>query len=144
MNTKQLTAFLSYVDENFVPAGSGEWYSMHRADYKFDNEQVVDCYLRNLGIDTNCPDQIETVEDCSNLMYFFNDLIGCCFHPDTPIADYVNEQNEPSFTVEQCAYYQERLDAAFLVCANNNEDIYSLAMPELPEDPHDARNLDKY
>ena len=103
---------------------------------------------------------INTMADVRSFMYYLIvelDL-GAGFHPDTPIAEYVNiDPSDPQY--EQLTFHpdfafelQERLDRCFQVCHECGEDIYSQGMdlvytfgylPRPDDDPKSPRHLIK-
>ena len=54
------------------------------------------------------------------------------FHPDTPFEDYVElKSDKPSFTPEEVAAYNQRMDEAFKICgAVSDDEIYQIAIEE--------------
>ena len=54
------------------------------------------------------------------------------FHPDDMFEDYVScEGGINTFTLEECAIYDRLMDECFVVCKNEDADIYEIGLDEL-------------
>lgn len=54
--------------------------------------------------------------------------IGLGFYPDDDFGDYIKEHGERAFSGEDAATLNKYINDCFVVCEQNNADIYELAL----------------
>lgn len=76
------------------------------------------------------PTQVNTIQEAKQVLAYLIGILGAGFHPDTPIADYVNlYTKERTFTASQVNDLQPLLDSCFQIFEANNQDIYKASFP---------------
>ena len=69
--------------------------------------------------------KVNTVEDAKAFIQWSEINIGGGFHPDTPFADYVKQDDSPTFTPDEVTMLQPLLDACFKLMGDN---VYDYAL----------------
>jgi len=71
--------------------------------------------------------EITTVDD---VRLFFRTLLnhGVNVHPDTTFDEYVTNGNDRSFTADETAALDDRMDECFGVCHDANVDVYGVCL----------------
>ena len=54
--------------------------------------------------------------------------IGMGFHPDDVFGDYIKDNGERAFSDEDAAMLNQYMNECFIICEQNNADIYELAL----------------
>ncbi len=71
------------------------------------------------------------IQTVRNVEAFFSYLITnqkLNFHPDTPMADYVDADYEQYFSDKTAKRFDEIMEECFSVCKKNKVDIYSIGI----------------
>ena len=77
----------------------------------------------------NNESHIKSVEDVKTFFHHLVDERKVNFHPDDMFEDYVScEGGINTFTLEECALYNRRMDESFKACDNNGVDIYEVGV----------------
>jgi len=73
--------------------------------------------------------EIKTSVDVARLMCYLILDLGIDINPDDPIADYRSrDTNEPTFSADDAAYYQELIDKSREVTEKEGTNIYDICM----------------
>lgn len=78
-------------------------------------------------------DKILTESDLRQYLSFMIDKLGWGFHPDTPVGDYIDNNGNPSYTIDEIPILDRLIDESFDYCEANNLDIYEISMAILNE-----------
>ena len=78
-------------------------------------------------------DKILAESDLRHYLSYMIDKLGWGFHPDDPIEDYIDNNGNPSFPVNEVTTLERLMDESFEYCEANNLDIYEISMAILNE-----------
>jgi len=71
---------------------------------------------------------VTTMEDVRRCLAMWSITLGIGFHPDTRGVDYIDDNNQRSFTENQAKKYDLSIRQCFDVCNKNGVDLYALAL----------------
>ena len=75
---------------------------------------------------------MNNLTEVRNFIRECTEKLGLGFHPDTPFEDYINvETEQPTFTPEESAEWQRKMDLAMEWCKEHHQDIYELSVVAL-------------
>lgn len=75
--------------------------------------------------------EIKTVKDVIEFFHHLAEEERLSFHPDENFEDYVNmKTNKPSYTQEEAHERDALMEQCFVVCDQNNRDIYDLSLKQ--------------
>ena len=80
------------------------------------------------------PKTVKTIEDAKTVIQWFENTLGGGFHPDTPIADYVNTgTGEQTYTDAEISRLQPLIDGCFDIMGDEVYDysweLYAASQP---------------
>ena len=82
----------------------------------------------------NIGSYIKSVEDVKTFLHHIVSERKVNFHPDDMFEDYVScEGGINTFTLGECAIYNQLMDESFAICENEGIDIYSIGLEKLQE-----------
>ncbi len=77
----------------------------------------------------NDDSRIATVDDVKEFFHHLTNDRMAFFHPDDRFEDYVSREDEnKTFTQNECAVYNHLMDKCFEVCEKNVADIYGIGL----------------
>lgn len=80
----------------------------------------------------NIDSHIKSVEDVNTFFHHIVSERKVNFHPDDMFEDYVScEGSINTFTLDECAVYNQFMDESFDICKKEGVDIYSIGLEEL-------------
>lgn len=76
--------------------------------------------------------KIENLQDVERFLRYVIEpqglSIGMGFHPDDDFGDYIKENGERAFSDEDAATLNKYMNDCFIICEQNNADIYEIAL----------------
>jgi hypothetical protein len=75
-----------------------------------------------------------TIDSRESISAFFTYLIkelNLNFHPDNAFSDYINTDNQITFTIEEGDHLEKILELCFDWCFRNDADIYEIGLESL-------------